>query len=116
MGGAWRSPSGTAGVSDVASPARTCRADVVASYDLGVEAYEKLWSPVILPGAVALWALATGSGVNRLRLGLIDPAARSGVLARLHDALSRLAPEDYRWEGQVICAVAIKPGAGGRRG
>lgn len=290
MDGAWKSPNGAVGVSEAASPTQPRRADVVASYDLGVEAYEKLWSPVILPAAVALvpwlglgdgsvvadigagtgalagaiasasptarvvaldasaemlrvahlqrgapavqadalalplaaktvdavvlayvlfhladplsalheaarvlrhgrrvatvtwaseraepaqtlwnsvlaeagvpalpsrridsgldspdgldkllrkaglvperiwaeqlerrwdresfWALATGSGVNRLRLGLIDPAARSGVLARLHDALSRLGPEDYRWEGQVICAVAIKPGAGGRR-
>lgn len=31
-----------------------CREDVTVSYDLGVSRYEKLWSPVILPAAVAL--------------------------------------------------------------
>jgi SAM-dependent methyltransferase len=33
---------------------RPRRTDVVAAYDLGVEAYDVLWSPVILPPAVAV--------------------------------------------------------------
>jgi SAM-dependent methyltransferase len=64
----------------------------------------------------SFWALATGSGVNRTRLGLIEPEARSMVLARLRDELGRLGPEGYRWQGQVVCAVAIKPGSSTPRG
>ena len=37
-----------------ATPARPCRADVGAGYNLGVDCYEQLWSPVILPVAAAL--------------------------------------------------------------
>jgi hypothetical protein len=72
VGGAWKSPNGTVGLSEAASPTRPCRADVVASYDLGVEAYEKLWSPVILPAAVALvpWlGLGVGSVVADIGTG-----------------------------------------------
>jgi hypothetical protein len=61
------------------------------------------WDPA------SFWARATGMGVSRHRLGLIDPDARAGLLARLRDELSGLATEDYRWEGEVICAVATKP-------
>ena len=58
------------------------------------------------PGS--FWARASGSGVNRQRLALLDPDARSELLARLRTLLNKLGPEDYRWEGQVICAVAAK--------
>jgi hypothetical protein len=49
-------PVGTAGL------ARRRRADVVVSYDLGVEHYEALWSPVILPAVAPAVCLLTGSG------------------------------------------------------
>jgi SAM-dependent methyltransferase len=62
--------------------------------------------------AKSFWALATGSGTNRLRLSRIDTASREVVLARFHKRLSELGPDDYRWEGEVICAVAAKPAAG----
>jgi hypothetical protein len=39
---------------------------------------------------------------------------RAGVLARVHSGLGRLTPEDYLWEGEIICAVATK-GAATRR-
>ena len=54
------------------------------------------------------WELATGSGPARLRLRLIDAAPQADVLARLQAALGRLAPQDFLWEGEVICAVAAK--------
>jgi hypothetical protein len=40
------------------------------------------------------------------RLDRLDPAARAGVLARLNSTLGQLAPQDFAWEGEVICAVA----------
>jgi SAM-dependent methyltransferase len=54
------------------------------------------------------WELATGWGANRLRLSRVDPAARADVLARVRSGLDRLAPQDFRWEGAIICAVATK--------
>jgi SAM-dependent methyltransferase len=56
----------------------------------------------------SFWELATGWGANRLRLSRIDAAARANVLARARSGLDRLTPQDFRWEGTVICAVATK--------
>jgi SAM-dependent methyltransferase len=56
----------------------------------------------------SFWELASGSGPNRLRLSRLTPAARAGVLARAKNALGQLGPQDFLWEGEVICAVATK--------
>ena len=56
----------------------------------------------------SFWDLASGSGANRLRLSRVDATARSDVLTRAQSGLSRLAPQDFLWEGAVICAVATK--------
>jgi len=56
------------------------------------------------------WRLVTGSGVNRTRLQRIDASARTEVLARARERLAALSPRDYAWSGEVVCAVAIKPG------
>jgi SAM-dependent methyltransferase len=60
------------------------------------------------------WELASGWGADRARLSRIDAAARADVLARMRDGLGRLAPQDFLWEGEVICAVATK-GTTGRQ-
>jgi SAM-dependent methyltransferase len=67
------------------------------------ERLQRQWDPE------SFWALATGSGVNRQRLDLIDRERRSQLLARFRGQLNKLGPEDYRWEGEVICAMAAKP-------
>jgi len=54
----------------------------------------------------SFWQLATGSGVNRTRLALVDAATRSEVLACLRNRLERLGPQDFVWTGEVVCAVA----------
>jgi SAM-dependent methyltransferase len=59
--------------------------------------------------SASFWGLATGLGVNRQRLDLIDPDARSALLTRLRAQLNQLGQEDYLWEGEVICAVGAKP-------
>jgi SAM-dependent methyltransferase len=71
------------------------------------EGLHRQWDPA------SFWALATGSGASRQRLGLMDPGARSVLLAGLRAQLDELAPEDYLWEGEVICAVGSKPGTRG---
>ena len=53
-----------------ASPSRPRRAAVTAAYDLGVDAYAALWSPVILPAAQAVVAaLALDNGARVLDVG-----------------------------------------------
>jgi SAM-dependent methyltransferase len=54
------------------------------------------------------WKFATGWGANRVRLGRVDAGARARLLGRLHTDIDRLAPADFRWEGEIICAVAAK--------
>jgi hypothetical protein len=54
----------------------------------------------------SFWKLASGSGTTRIRLSRIDAAARAGLLARARSGLDRLGPRDFRWEGEVICAIA----------
>ena len=73
------------------------------------ERVHRQWDPE------SFWALATGSGVNQQRLGLLDPRARSALLARLRARRGELGPEDFWFEGEVICAVAVKPGTTGGR-
>jgi SAM-dependent methyltransferase len=49
---------------------RPRRAEVAAAYDLGVEAYAALWSPVILPVAQAIvGAMALNRGARVLDVG-----------------------------------------------
>ena len=61
----------------------------------------------------SFWELATGWGANRARLSRLDATTRASVLTRVHGRLGQLAPQDYIWEGEIICAVATK-GTGGR--
>jgi hypothetical protein len=90
--GSGHEPVGTAGL------AQLRRADVVVSYDLGVECYQELWSPVILPAADGL---ISSHGPRRGR--------RSAGRGRRHRRPGTVYPP--RWEGEAICAVAVKPGA-----
>jgi len=57
------------------------------------------------------WELATGWGANRARLNRIDAGARARLLDRVHADLDRLDPAGFRWDGEVICAVAVKDGS-----
>jgi len=56
----------------------------------------------------SFWQLATGSGVNRSRLAVLNTARRSELLARILDRIDGLQPQDFLWEGEVVCAVAQK--------
>jgi hypothetical protein len=49
-------------------------------------------------------------------LSHLDPAARADVLARAKNVLGQLAPQDFLWEGEVVCAVATNLVAAGHRG
>jgi len=83
--------------------------------DLGLRAVSSPRSPRRAEGGEGRppRALATGSGASRQRLGLIDPDARAVLLAGLRAELQELPPDDYLWEGEVICAVGSKPGTRG---
>jgi hypothetical protein len=59
----------------------------------------------------AFWKLANEAGTNGIRLGEVDAATRAYVLARMRAEFTRLAPRDFLWEGEVICAVATKDAA-----
>jgi len=54
------------------------------------------------------WELATDWGASRARLSRTDDTARASLPARLRNRLDRLDAPDFRWEGEVICAVAAK--------
>lgn len=75
-------PARTEPTGSLAAPARPRRADVVANYALGVEAYDELWSPVILSpaaGLVSSLRLRPGSVVLDVGAGTgaLTPAIRS---------------------------------------
>lgn len=53
--------------------------------------------------------LATGSGMNRIRLRSLDADARAAVLEEVRERFAPLPREDFVWSGEVICAVATKP-------
>lgn len=56
----------------------------------------------------SFWDLAIGGGANRVRLSRVDTVTRAKVLARVHSRLGQLVPQDYLWEGEIICTVATK--------
>lgn len=68
------------------------------------EGLSKQWDPE------SFFALATGSGPSRQRLAELDPAVLTSMLEQVRTRFDRLAPEDFRWEGEVVCAVAVKEG------
>ena len=108
---------------DSTPPVRPRRADVVASYDLGVERYEQLWSPVILPGAAALVphldladrrvVLDVGGGT-----GALAPAIRavapgtSVVVIDASDGMLRVAHRRRRVPGALADAMVLPVGTG----
>ena len=73
------------------APAGPRRVDVAAAYDLGVDAYVSLWSPVILPPAQAVVAglglegtprvLDIGAGPGSLVSSILDVAPTAEVVA-----------------------------------
>ena len=67
-----------------------------------VEPLEHQWTPE------TYWQLATGSGLNRLRLEVLDEAVRAETLERARQRLEALDPEKYAWQGEVVCAVATR--------
>jgi SAM-dependent methyltransferase len=56
----------------------------------------------------AFWALATGGGVNRMRLAALDDATGQQVINDAKTRIETLAPEAFSWWGEVVCAVATK--------
>lgn len=71
--------------------------------DAWTEPVSRHWDPS------TYWQLQTGSGLNRLRLRQIDPAARREVLERARQRLDALPPDAFAYRGEVLCAVAAKP-------
>ena len=68
---------------------------------------QRQWDPA------SFWALATGSGASRQRLGLIDPDTRSVLLAGLRAQLNELAPADYLWEARSFARWGACPAPAG---
>lgn len=56
-----------------------------------------------------LWKLRVGSGSPGWRLRELDPTTRAELLAYLRDRLETLAPDDLRFRGRVVLAVAERP-------
>jgi hypothetical protein len=52
--------------------------------------------------------MATGSGLNRVRLDALDEDERSATLERARQRLEVLDPTDFAWAGQVVCAIAAR--------
>jgi SAM-dependent methyltransferase len=67
-----------------------------------VEQLQYRWEPS------SFYELATGSGVNQLRLELVSSATRSTALTRLRQHLEQLEPTDFDWQGEVICGLGTK--------
>jgi ubiquinone/menaquinone biosynthesis C-methylase UbiE len=58
------------------------------------------------------WQLATGSGLNRLRLERLDDEMRADTLTVARQRLAALQPRDFAWTGTVVCSVATRPRPG----
>jgi ubiquinone/menaquinone biosynthesis C-methylase UbiE len=54
------------------------------------------------------WQMATGSGLNRVRLDALDDDVRAAALGRARQRLEALDPTDFAWAGQVVCAIAAR--------
>ena len=97
---------------------RPRRADVAGAYDLGVDAYEALWSPVILPPAVAVveaFGLPAGAQVVDVGAGTggLLPAIRehgTGASVMSVDAseqMLRVARRDHQARAVQADALAL---------
>jgi SAM-dependent methyltransferase len=83
-------PGGLAAGRSRKDDGRPSRADVTVSYDLGVERYDQVWSPVILPAAIALLpslglvegavVLDVGTGAGALAPAIRDVAPGVSVV------------------------------------
>ena len=71
---------------------------------------ERLWTERLEHrwDAASFYALATGSGVNRVRLEGVDKSTRRALLEHVREGLEALAPDDFFWWGEVVCAVASR--------
>lgn len=58
------------------------------------------------------WRLRVGFGGPGWRLRELDPTTRAELLAYLRDRLEALAPDDLRFRGRVVLAIAEQPGFG----
>jgi len=67
-----------------------------------LEALSHQWTPD------AYFRLATGSGMNRQRLDVLDDQARAATLDLARRRIAALTPSDLVWSGKVVCAVATK--------
>ncbi len=72
---------------------------------------ERVWTERLARvwNAESFWALTTGCGQTRQRLASVDPALSDLLLQRFRATLDALEPEAFRWEGEVLCAIATKP-------
>jgi trans-aconitate methyltransferase len=50
--------------------------------------------------------LAMGSGLNRVRLDVLDDQTRAHTLDQARDRIHRLEPDAFAWTGEVVCATA----------
>ena len=64
-----------------------------------IEPLRHQWTPE------TYFQLATGSGMNRLRLDVLDERTRADTLDLARSRLSSLEPEHLVWSGDVVCAV-----------
>jgi SAM-dependent methyltransferase len=98
------------------TPARPRRRDVADAYDLGVVAYDALWSPVILPpatGLVPMLGLSAGSVVTDIGAGsgaltaAIRAAAPSAKVIALDASAGMLSAARARGQPHIIQADAV---------
>jgi SAM-dependent methyltransferase len=66
---------------------------------LWTQSLDHQWTPE------TYWRLATGSGLNRLRLAALDEQTRADTLRSARRRLAELPPADFAWSGEVVCAV-----------
>jgi SAM-dependent methyltransferase len=105
-----------AAVTQATDPARPRRADVANSYNLGVGAYEALWSPVILPPAESLvrhldlsgsgLVVDVGAGTGAL-LGAIRSAAPAARTVALDASARMLQVARTRRGASAVLADAV---------